>query len=803
MFGRYLAAFVTILLLAACGGGGGGGNVPTTSATPQQPTLTQPNLDTETRDSYVTRLQKVQPNLRWANLANVHANAEGQALTGNGVRIAIHDTPVDILEDEFEGAIATSGARFTYTYYPRSALNLRIRRGDRFAETWTSGELCRESQNCEIVGEVATSDDVASKAREVIERRGYPDAEQFWVIRVRDEVEFGAWQVIPSVHEQDSGGEYLRNHGTLVASAAAGDTFGVAPGAVIVPYALTLGIDTRYDGGLRELVGDVLGAVLSDSGTFSEAEVATLDQSAAASITELYQGGDIINESYGLTSFNNWDLVQQYRDAFQYYARLGRHLPRTVQALAQSGSSDPAHKTLVVTAAGNEGRVAPQVGAAASIYFPELRGLHIAAAALGTDGSIASYSNRCGVLPGPSTGRYAWNPAEHGPHYCIAAPGTVNARNVDGSMSTSQGTSFAAPVVSGALALMTEAFRGQLSPKEIGLRMLRTANREGPYGDASVYGAGVLDIGAATRPIGATMTGLGDRAPSVATYVITPSAWGNVGARLRGSEIASFDEWNAPFWSDLGERFVVSADMWALPRPQTKGEDGDVPLPHLAWVGEENATRNPHGLRFTWGTNAHRTGAPINTFGMSAAPFQAPYRFSFVHERRTNHGARPSGAFGTKVHSTMLFVSREHAFAFGEGPFAAELAWTVASGQADYEKRSMLKTSGALYSAGQATIVHRGEGHESRLGIAQPLRAETGHGAVTRPVGRTLDGAWLYQTQNFRLAPDRREVRLTLRHDHDLGREGKLSIEAGHAFDAGHRRGRQASFVGLGYLLKW
>ena len=791
-----LAALAAAMLtLAACGGGGGGG------APQPAPAPTQPDASTEARDGYVTRLLAAQPNLRQANLANVHANAAGRALTGAGVRIAIDDAPVDILESEFAGAIATSGATFTYTYYPRSVLELRTQQGDRFSETWwTTGGWCRT--NCEIVGTVATASEVAAKVREVIERRGYPDAGEFWLIRVQGVGTAYAWEAIPSVHARYSDGEYVRNHGTLVASTAAGDTFGVAPGATIVPRALTLGDDQAYDGGLQDLWNSVLNAIFSGSGGVSEALVAWVDQRWAASITEGYQGADVVNESYGLASFSDPDLVRQYRNTFEFYGQLEDHLPRVTQAFVRSGSSDPMRKTLVVTAAGNEGRFAPQVGAAAPVYFPELRGLHIAAAALGPDGRIASYSNRCGGLP--DTGRFAWNPAEHGPHYCLAAPGTVNARNVDGSTAAAEGTSFAAPIVSGALALMTEAFRGQLAPREIGLRLLRTANREGAYGDAGIYGAGVLDIGAATRPIGTAVTGVGGtRAPSGATWVVTPSAWGDVGARLRGSEIASFDDWNAPFWSDLGERFVASAGLWTPPRPRTQGGTDDPPLPHLAWMGDEDAARNPYRLRFAWGADAHVTGAAIDTFGMSVAPFDAPYRFSFVHERRANHGTRPSGAFGTRVHSTTLFVSREHDFALGEGPFAAELAWSVAAGQADYGKRSMLKTSGALYSAGQAALVHRGEGHESRLAIAQPLRAEAGQGAVTRPVGRSLDGAWLYRTRTFRLAPERREMRLTLRHDRDLGREGRLSVEAGHAFDAGHRRGRRASFAGLGYLLTW
>ena len=87
--------------------------------------------------------------------------------------------------------------------------------------------------------------------------------------------------------------------------------------------------------------------------------------------------------------------------------------------------------------------------------------------------------------------------------------------------------------------------------------------------------------------------------------------------------------------------------------------------------------------------------------------------------------------------------------------------------------------------------------------MAQPLRAESGSGSLTFLSGRSAEtGEWRYHTERFSLAPDARELRLSLRQDRDLG-AGRLAVEIGHAVDAGHRPGEGMTFAGAGYRLEW
>ena len=121
--------------------------------------------------------------------------------------------------------------------------------------------------------------------------------------------------------------------------------------------------------------------------------------------------------------------------------------------------------------------------------FPELQGHWLHVVALDRNDNIAYFSNGCGAAQ-------AW---------CLAAPGTnirapdtmffgdSNGRRVD------EGTSYAAPMVSGAAAILKSAFPN-LSARQVVTLLLMTANKEGRFSNSDVYGQGMLDLEKATRP---------------------------------------------------------------------------------------------------------------------------------------------------------------------------------------------------------------------------------------------------------------------------------------------------------------
>lgn len=251
------------------------------------------------------------------------------------------------------------------------------------------------------------------------------------------------------------------------------------------------------------------------------------------------------------------------------YTRAGVRsaLERTAAAMAQAGTPD-AEKSIFVWAAGNSGQLftaageaaladAPEILGALGVHFPELRSHVLTVVALqdrpGASGQpeIASFSNRCGIAR----------------DFCIAAPGLrlsaplANEDRVDRYRSFS-GTSAAAPVVSGALALLRHFFRNSdgsyaLGNTELVARLLQTADRSGVFANSDIYGRGKLDLDAATRPSGAARlllgaTLAGPAAPESLSALAPGAAFGDaLSSALARREVAAFDALNAPFRRSL------------------------------------------------------------------------------------------------------------------------------------------------------------------------------------------------------------------------------------------------------------
>ncbi len=261
--------------------------------------------------------------------------------------------------------------------------------------------------------------------------------------------------------------------------------------------------------------------------------------------------GTIVNFSLGVDG-----AITDYAES-----DVKNHLRLTAAQFAQAGTDD-FDKKIIVWAAGNAGGETHSDGTAADFsspelfpglgyHFPELQSHVIAVAALDQDGSIAGYSNRCGVAKS----------------FCLAAPGSniFTAHSIaDDAYSTGSGTSFAAPIVSGSLALLRQYFRREVGSTELVERLLATANRNGIYADADIYGQGLLDLDAATSPIGMMMTGLPgdpDSRPFAGSGIaLSGGAFGQALQRgLAGVEVAAFDELGAPFWLPAAARIAHSA----------------------------------------------------------------------------------------------------------------------------------------------------------------------------------------------------------------------------------------------------
>lgn len=245
-------------------------------------------------------------------------------------------------------------------------------------------------------------------------------------------------------------------HGTWVSQIAAGAAFaqfpgGIAPGASLVSARIISDVEPKDDGS-----GQGNAVTAADADFFAQ----TLNPAL------INAGVQVMNNSWGGIYWDttNASINQAFAQAYE---------PFVVQ-----------HGGLVVFAAGNDSRSNPSDIAALPSLAPQLEAGWLVAVAVDSNHptQLASYSNACGKAM----------------DYCLAAPGDVIVLDKDATATGSQsywvvsGTSFAAPEVSGAAALVWQAYP-YFSNDLVRQTLLGTARDLGTPGPDTTFGYGMLD----------------------------------------------------------------------------------------------------------------------------------------------------------------------------------------------------------------------------------------------------------------------------------------------------------------------
>ena len=357
-------------------------------------------------------------------------------------------------------------------------------------------------------------------------------------------------------------------------------------------------------GGHGTYVAGIMAARKDDSGMHGvahEAELASysleFDENDDVVDFELGKATDELRE-FGVRIVNNsWGKVDVHND----------HISITIKEVTRQEMDDyfpyglPAYRRYVeaggvqVWAAGNSALPEVSFHAGLPLLVRELERGWLAVVSVDQDGELAYYSQQCGIAA----------------PWCIAAPGG-DARDGDGIYSAvpdgyrhAHGTSVAAPQVSGALAALKSMFPN-LGFQAVRDRILFTADGSGIHADSSVYGQGLLDLDAASRPVGGTLFALGGRddGPVVTTQGARLSLpAGAVSSYLAGEEILVLDGYQrAPFlvplshYAGAGGGHLSMRDLELIAPRRTLAEEDEAPA--LAVTGEEFEVHGtPHG---TW-----------------------------------------------------------------------------------------------------------------------------------------------------------------------------------------------------------
>ena len=625
------------------------------------------------------------------------------------------------------------------------------------------------------------------------------------------------------------------SHGTAVASVAAGGRISSGPNQSKAHHGVAWGADVAMFAIPAE-VYPVTRAVHSTHPTHTVEDnkervgLAHRDDGDARFFQSvLRENIDILNLSFPSAPFPG--AIDDYRRA-----RLQKNYKKTIAALAQKGKQE---KTILVWSAGDVDPSrsqtpgsSPQLMAGLPARIKELRGHSVAVVATKQDGAIADFSNRCGRAA----------------QWCIAAPG----QNVHVASSSSQGwstlssTSVAAPMVSGGLAVMKQLFRDQLSNTELVSRLFSTAKKDGIHADSSIYGQGLMDLGAATNPWGvAAFMGTGQavggqsRGDSVGgqggggvelsrTSLSLGSAMGDgLSEALARQEIAAFDSLGAPFWfpadsftlpaegPSLAARFQqflapavehATPESWQVDfQPSAPAlEAGHLALTHGA---DRLSFHGPQGLSATlFQRPADYDQSPLAGVALSWNPQNLPalsLSAGYLHEQEELLGSQGSGAFGDLSGHT-LFLSTELDTTTPQGwelSAQGELGMVnPAVARSQFINHVSTLTSSAFRLQARKPLDN---GASFRLALSQPLRVESGAAALSLPTGRTKDGLVVGTDLTAPLSPSGRQLDLTAQLDLPL-LGGELSLAATHSRQPQHQQGAEGQWTFFtGYRANW
>lgn len=561
-------------------------------------------------------------------------------------------------------------------------------------------------------------------------------------------------------------GTAVADHGTFVASVAAGisdDMIGVAPGADLV-------------------LGD-----LSDLLTFSPL------------IETIQEATRVDAVAYN----NSWKFVGMYADTASYNAIFGDAFGTAYLTALKNYAQDG----IVLFSIDNDETIT-SVGLMAGlpVLEPDLEESWIAVVngvpTLLGDDIVGAFR-----LSGACLEAAAW---------CLAADGTWNGAtsNANDDYEYGTGTSYAAPTIAGALALLAEAFP-TMTHQELRIRLFASADNEftGFTSNGTVelvpgfehdysdeWGHGFLDVAAALLPIGQSTitTGSGIELNPEEPMVVTGGASGDAVSRaLSGVNVISQDA--------LAAQFSVEASALVIDTPIAPlFSNGDV----ANFASLQNASYSSgaffgegQDIPLDWGDADvslaiyQRAENGEDSFGLGASR-----RFDLdgtTLEISTAFGDDTgallsdwNGGTDSSIFSAGMALSADISS-------LANVTFEVgyASGR---EESSLGQSEDVLMNSAALSWTRRNafaRNDQFKVSLSLPAAVINGSTSLSLPVRSEL-GVVTHQDIPIDLAPDKRELRLAFTYERPLARDTFLGLSLAHAQNRGNIAGnRETGFM--------
>lgn len=539
-----------------------------------------------------------------------------------------------------------------------------------------------------------------------------------------------------------------------------------------------------------------------------------LDFASGSAWSELAR---MMRDAHGLgavASNNSWmipSLTAANTNLRSYFEQPGRYdYIRALREFTETG--------VVVFAASNEYYATSASGLAAlPTAFPDLEGRWLAvvnAIPELTDDRILSASRVSAACLEAA-------------RWCLTANGQARVASEEGDThyALGSGTSFAAPQVSGSIALLAEAFP-TLTAGQLRDRMLATADNSffshtnsvtfAPgivHGYNEEFGHGFLDLRAALLPIGDHVipTASGGTRSFGEIALISGGASGDaVEQALAAARIISLDGLHGIFETDARhlvatrtaqhDRTMMMARATSRTAPsifhatETHSLDGGLVLPEfLAEIGSLRLTLPSGGAEVTAASFRRQFDAGPGTLTLGL-----------------RLGSQSDGVLGLRIPAAEGRLSGRTASAIlgydmnvgATSRLSFETEFGIASARAGGMIDSI---SGVRFNAFNIRYTIGGiatPGDSLSLSVSQPTALNSGQATVTLPVAMS-GGSPIFEPVAFGLAPMARQLDLAIEYTRPINRRASLRLGAMYSANHGHRAGARDVSAVLGLSVRF
>jgi subtilisin family serine protease len=383
--------------------------------------------------------------------------------------------------------------------------------------------------------------------------------------------------------------------------------------------------------------------------------------------------------------------------------------------------------------------------------FKDLEGQWIAVGAVDSTGEIAKYSNKAGVMK----------------DWYILAPGSdVLSTSADGGFEKKSGTSMAAPVVTGAFALLAEKFP-HLTGTQVRSIIFQTADDLGEVGVDEVYGNGLLNVGRAMAPIGdltlpngATVSaGSGQKVESSA---VVASAGMASAIASSVKSIGVLDSYDRVYKIDATPTVYSTASAFAFENYQTVESNNII----FGLNRIQNDIHSDMVLGYKFNNNVSLT------YGQEKGAF----------------GSVDTDLVGFGIDSTDYVR-----VGYTDGPLNLNLDYGYAAGGSG---SGVIKNTSDLHGMGfSVNYTSQFKKATHTIGFSSPVKVENGHAEVETLTSRNVDGTLNYSSEKVDLSNSDREYMLTNSYTERLSDSSTVRFNHSAAFGDTTHNAVSVSFV--------